>query len=410
MSAFSPHDPISDPKNLFGRDEEQNTLKHYIEDGGAQPLVTGYRGIGKTSLVNCYTRRTNARVLNARCGHRTTFGSICKQVLEQIDDALIYATKRKSSQTSGELKGALPAVASGSGSHSRVTEETRKPLTLDEFVYDDLYREIRKSSGKDQATLLVIEEIDTLQDQACIHELVELIKACSDDWSRDRVTIVCVGIQSSVTGLILKHRSLNRCAREVFLETIPADDLKKIIKSAEKDLKVSFPDAIATDIAQSSGGFPYYTHMLADYCVRELKQEGARVREITLAHYELAKQKAQHEAYRALSSDVSEFLRHPETIEAQLLRFLSQSKHNGVDVAPLITRVATVTGRDRGEVRERLWSLVKTKELLYFHSNDRVISFIGPSIRPFIASQFRPRLQKLGTPEQQLLPGLNESD
>lgn len=406
MPVFSPHDPISDPKNLFGRDAEQKSLKRYIENGGAQPLVTGYRGIGKTSLANCYLRGTNARVLHARCGHMSTFGSICKDLLEQIDEALVHSTQRTSSQTGGQIKGEVPLFASGEGNHNRLKEETRKPVSPDSLHYRDLYRAISKSASKDQPTLIVIEEIDTLRDDASIHSLVELIKACSDDWSKDKISVVCVGIQSSVTSLILKHKSLNRCAKEVFLETIQPDDLKKIIKNAEKKLKVRFPDAIAEHIAQNSGGFPYYTHMMADYCVQELENEDSGVRDVSLLHYERAQKAARKEAYRAMQSEISDFLRQPETTEAQILRYLSESKSNRIDVARLIRRVATITDSKPDIVREKLWSLVKTYELLYFHSKDRMISFIGPSIRPFIASQFKSQLKSLGAPEQQSLPGM----
>ena len=114
---FTPSSPIKDPENLKGRDDEIKTILQTIISKGRHGLIFGDRGIGKSSLalssLNGAVKEKiyNGKIIKVECGVDSTFDSIIKKPLTELDPDYASNKLEETTKTSGTL--GVPKVLSG---------------------------------------------------------------------------------------------------------------------------------------------------------------------------------------------------------------------------------------------------------------------------------------------------------
>ena len=96
---FKPGSPINKKEMLVGRTRQLNHINKVLYSGGRAVVITGTRGIGKTSLANVASA-LNGTQIKADCETDTTFHSWCLNLLSQLsaDTELIEKTVEKIAQ------------------------------------------------------------------------------------------------------------------------------------------------------------------------------------------------------------------------------------------------------------------------------------------------------------------------
>ena len=259
---FTPHMPVDDVSHFFGREDEASRLVSVISTPGQHILLYGDRGVGKTSLakITCQVilqKLQEGEFFEKRCDSDDTFSSIFEGPLEKCGIDLSFKEETKTLSQGGD-SGINIGFAKGGVKSNRQTKETKVSSYRPDspsWVADKL----KKLSG-----IILIDEADAISHNSDKKKMAELIKLLSD--SNSLFKIIIVGIAKTGEELTSGHPSVERCLKEVLLQRMTDDDLKKIILNGMKRLNLRPDEAVVEKIVDISAGYPHFTHLVCLKC------------------------------------------------------------------------------------------------------------------------------------------------
>lgn len=259
---FTPHIPVDEIDHFFGREDEAARLVSVINSPGQHILVYGDRGVGKTSLA-----KTTCKVLLQRlqrghffeksCDSNDTFSSIFEEPLEAsgIDFSFREQTKTHNEGGGAEISTGFAKAKLSSGRQVKTTSSAIFKPESPSWVA----KQLQGLSG-----VFLIDEADSIQSDDDKKKISELIKLLSD--SNSSFKLVVVGIAKTGEELTAGHPSVERCLKEVPLQRMSDDDLKKIILNGMKSIDLIPEDSVVDKIVNISAGYPHFTHLVGLKC------------------------------------------------------------------------------------------------------------------------------------------------
>lgn len=259
---FTPHIPINDVSHFFGREDEAARLVSVINSPGQHILVYGDRGVGKTSLAKTTCKLILQRIqkgelFEKRCDSGDTFSSIFEEPLAKCGINLSIKEKTNTLNQGGDA-GIAAGVAKAGITSRRETKETTISGHRPESP-SWVANCIKNLSG-----IMLIDEADAIVNEKDKKQIAELIKLLSD--ANSPFKIVVVGIAQTGEELTAGHQSVERCLKEVSLQRMTDDDLKKIILNGMKKLNLRPDDEVVSKIVDISAGYPHFTHLICLKC------------------------------------------------------------------------------------------------------------------------------------------------
>lgn len=259
---FTPHIPVDEIKHFFGREEEATRLVSVINSPGQHILVYGDRGVGKTSLA-----KTTCKVLlhklqrglffEKSCDSKDTFASIFEAPLEAsgVDFSLKEKTQTHNEGGGGGVNFGMVKADISSRREVKTTSSAIFKPGSPSWVATQL---------KNMSGVFLIDEADSIEadeDKKKIAELIKLLSDCNSEFK-----LVVVGIAKTGEELTAGHPSVERCLKEVSLQRMCNDDLKKIILNGMKYLNLITDDYVVNKIVDISAGYPHFTHLVSLKC------------------------------------------------------------------------------------------------------------------------------------------------
>jgi Cdc6-like AAA superfamily ATPase len=261
-NVFTPHVPVDDVSHFFGREDEASRLVSVINSPGQHILLYGDRGVGKTSLamITCKVilqKLQKGVFFEKRCDSGDTFSSVFEEPLNKCGIDLSFKEKTKTLNQGGDTGINAGFVKAGVTS-KRETKETNVSN----------YKPDSPSWGSNQlkslSGIILIDEADSITNNSDKKKIAELIKLLSDINSSFKIVIV--GIAQTGEELTAGHPSVERCLKEVFLQRMTDDDLKKIILNGMNKLSLRPDDVVVDKIVDISAGYPHFTHLVCLKC------------------------------------------------------------------------------------------------------------------------------------------------
>ncbi|MFH0983040.1 MAG: ATP-binding protein [Planctomycetota bacterium] len=261
QQAFRPFAPIDLPRFFQGRQAHVDNLRSELAKPGRQVAIYGERGVGKTSLAQLayfFAKFDDEKTYFVRCGHESNYETIFGQVLMQAGLAYLPNGTESESKSSGALKvgpfSALKAQAIRARHQAIDAARSVGPATL--------LRVLEHRQG-----LVILDEYDRVRDQSTHVKLAETLKHFSDAAAETK--IIVVGTAETLAELIGEHQSLTRCLAQIKLDRMTHDELAEIIRTGEEHIGVAFKEGIRKRIVDLADGFPFYVHLLCNYCAEE---------------------------------------------------------------------------------------------------------------------------------------------
>jgi GTPase SAR1 family protein len=378
---FTPGAPIQSKRLLFGREQEINDIQRLCRRPGLHPVVIGYRGVGKTSLVLQAFSHSKSKVIRINCGNTIrTFQTLSENILRELEVDVSTMETTKVKETEFTAKGSIEVLsadgkAKSSESVRRIEIGQRK---LDPWTMYTIFKEMKKK------VFIIIDEYDALpyQSEEPHASIAELMKTLADHSNECETRLLIVGVAQSAKELLGTHESIERSAREIYLRPLRREDIMDFLNEAESIIKLIFQHEVKELIVKGSMGFPYYLHLIGLECIDAMiRRQGKKV--ITMEDYRVAIKMAVDKAFR---SELNKYKRATDGLVEKEINLLKEIVLMGGNPSrkDLEIRINRKNIMNIGEYNTTLLKLQQEKRFIYISRNDDTIRFCDPLLYPFL--------------------------
>lgn len=255
--AFTPSQPVTDPRMFAGRVEVLNTLIRSIEEQRLHVVLYGDRGIGKTSLLHLLARLAgDARYLvhYASCGEESDFDTLVRAAAAEIP--LLYH--------------ASYVPGSADAEDGRTLASLLPPGPVTPRTAGDLFSRLTATR-----LLLIIDEFDRSTPGQFRRQVAELIKTLSD--RSIPVQLVVAGVAANLTELLEAIPSIRRNILGLQVPLMQRSETVALIERADRASGVHFTPAAVDRIANVASGSPYLASLIGQHAGLATVERGALV-------------------------------------------------------------------------------------------------------------------------------------
>lgn len=253
LETFTPGPAIMEVADFAGRKAIIQRLQDIAVERARHAIIFGERGVGKTSLANVFYKDLNSLTRNIRdvlvnADTLDSFDSLWRKVFRRI----------KSDKDKHPLDQYYPG-----------------PIEPDN-VYLELTR-----FPPNESPLVIIDEYDRVQDEACRVSMTDLIKALSQ--APNNPTIVLVGVADNIMDLVRDHASIHRNLVQVPMSRMNNEEIRDVISTRVRRLRMRIDDDALWRVTYFSGGLPFYAHSLGKYsALRAVSENSMHISEDTV--------------------------------------------------------------------------------------------------------------------------------
>jgi Cdc6-like AAA superfamily ATPase len=244
-NAFTPSQPVTDPRMFAGRTAILTTVIRAIEDQRLHAIVYGERGIGKTSLLHVLTQAAkDARylVVYVSCGVGSQFDETFRSVAAEIP--ILYhanygptSPEAEKGLTFADLLPPTPVTVRSAGDLLSKLIGTRLLVILDEFDRAD----------SSDFRLSIAELMKTLSDRSV------------------RVQLVLAGVAANVTELVEHIPSIRRNVASLQVPKMTALEVRSLVENGETMSGLTFEPEAVTFVISIAHGLPYLASLLSHH-------------------------------------------------------------------------------------------------------------------------------------------------
>lgn len=292
-TAFTPAKEVQDIDRFAGRSKELGDLTTALQSEGAQLVIYGQRGIGKSSIARILARLAinDAEVLKrlpnqpfVKFDYFPVFVS-CDDSVSSIEKLLVRimtdegaladylpfrVVEQKLNGEVGAKFGIKVVELSGKVSGSiteRVTEVDADIFT----TFINACRAIVKSGIAKHGILIIVDEFDRIKDNKGLASLLKSV-------GPEGITFALVGVANTIQELIFEHESVARQLADgaVHIEPMSEIELKEIISRAMGLLedKYGFAESATNWIISIAKGHPFYVHLVGKHALLHSLRKG----------------------------------------------------------------------------------------------------------------------------------------
>lgn len=298
-NAFTPAKEVQDIDRFAGRTAALDALAAALQADGAQIVLYGQRGIGKSSLSRVLTQiATNDSAAISRLEGKphknfdylpiyitcddsvTDVERLCLRLLTD-EQALapwipFKVTERKIGGEGGGKLGVKVIELSGKVSES-ITERQTEVESDVTTTFINACRKLVASGVATDGILIVVDEFDRISDKSGIASILKAL-------GPEKVTFALVGVAADVRELIADHESVARQISDgtILVPVMNENELAEIISRAMASLddKYSFDFGAITWITTIARGHPFYVHLVGKHALlRAISQKSNTVTE-----------------------------------------------------------------------------------------------------------------------------------
>jgi len=285
-NAFTPAKEIQDIDRFAGRAVVLDALSEALQAEGAQIILYGQRGIGKSSLSRVLAQiAVNDPAAISRLQTKphkefdflpiyvtcddsiTNIEKLCLRLLtdeQALASWIPFKVVEKQNTGGGSGKLDIKIIELSGDITQSITEqrvETEADVTS---TFINACRAVVSSGVSADGLLIVIDEFDRIHDKKGIASLLKVL-------GPEKVTFALVGVASDIRELISDHESVARQIADgtILVPEMKKDELAEIIDRAMKALgnAYSFDKDAISWITGVARGHPFYVHLIGKHAL-----------------------------------------------------------------------------------------------------------------------------------------------
>jgi len=296
INVFTPAQEIKDIERFAGRDDELMALSLALQSRGAQIVLYGQRGVGKSSLARQLAKlATNDKEL---------IGRLKQQPFESLDFLPVYIAcddsiknieilmhrllsdeealapwipfKVVEKKSSGEVgsKFSVKVIELGGKKTDAITERAQQIEADIVSVFTNACRSVVKAGVAKHGLLIIVDEFDRIKNREGLASLLKTL-------GPEGVTFALVGVATTVQDLVTEHESVARQLADgtVYVKPMRDEELSEIFDRAETllDKKQTFDIGARKWIIKIARGHPFFIHLVGKHALLGPMAEGKSV-------------------------------------------------------------------------------------------------------------------------------------
>lgn len=286
INVFTPAQEIKDIDRFAGRDDELMALSTALQSHGAQIVLYGQRGVGKSSLARQLAKlATNDKELIARL-KQPPFEPLdfvpvylaCDDSIKNIETLMLrllsdeealapwVSFKVVEKKSSGEIgsKFSVKVIELGGKKTDAITERAQEIEADIVSVFTSACRAVVKTGVAKHGLLIIVDEFDRIKNREGLASLLKTL-------GPEGVTFALVGVATTVQDLVTEHESVARQLADgsVHVKPMRDDELSEIFDRAETLLekKQTFDPTARNWIIKIARGHPFYIHLVGKHAL-----------------------------------------------------------------------------------------------------------------------------------------------
>ncbi len=403
---FTPGRPVSDERLFVGRSQEKEDLEKVLKRPGRHAIVIGDRGVGKTTVVKQVLRQQNVPFAWRSCSPRLRYDQIFRDLLRELKINIdkIETVQETESSGGGSAKVLGLGVSGEIKSRDKVSFRANGSDILTPWTTFRLLRD------KGANAILVIDEYDAIRssnyrEDPDLHEnIAYTLKHISDHSDQCRATIIVVGIAFTAESLLGKHESIERNAREIYLQPLRYQDFRDFIEEAENLLGIQFDDKVKFHLAADANGFPYFVHLVGLEAIESMLASNKKAKTIQWLDFMRGLERAADAAFRAELSKYRSALNKMRQKDKQIMNYLVNWRSSSANRRFFREKVVKALSISYPDFDSALTHLEKDLRFIYVTRHTDDIRFVDPLLKPFLRAKFRKFLRGPADTQQLLFP------
>lgn len=283
IDPFFPNRPVEDPNRFEGREDEIDEIVDSLFQSANQnpthTIITGERGIGKSSLLLqtkflATGNNSIAEKFKIDIGVER-FNFVTAQVDGGSDQTLENLLQSIFKELQSSLKNFIQGwkIEFDLGGFIKLSKVDAKDKSITDFV-SEFIRQINKvnkeveKQGR-QGIIIFIDELDRIPVES---GLASFLKICTERMIREgikNVIFLAAGIKGAVQEFENEHASILRTLRDIPLDRFDDESAKNILRNGFEKVNHSYDEEILSLAFKFSAGFPEPIHLIGSELLAE---------------------------------------------------------------------------------------------------------------------------------------------
>jgi Cdc6-like AAA superfamily ATPase len=244
-NAFTPSQPVSDPRFFAGRQAVLGQMIRALEDQRQHLVLYGDRGIGKTSLLHILAeaaREARYIVIYWSCGAASNFDETFRAAAAEVP--LLFHSGFSPTTAAAEAGGTLAEL---------LPRERVSPRIFGELC--------AKITGT--RVLIILDEFDRCESGEFRREIAELIKILSD--RSVRVELIIAGVAADLAELVEHIPSIRRNIQTFRIPLMTTDEVRDLVETGTRSSGLIFRPEAQDFVVATACGSPYLASLICHH-------------------------------------------------------------------------------------------------------------------------------------------------